>query len=539
MSSTSSATIETTVVGRYTYTLPTSTFSYSPNPNNKVLIDPDYKPPGYQRSSIILITFCCLVLLGTLIGSTLYWFRYRVKWWMEEKEAFEIVYPRDKVKLRNSRGLEGDDEDEGESGGVIKSRWSVRRPESAVVVDGVKGAKRQAFPGHRVSNYSINYNSRPQSQQQLQLPQQQLQQRQDDKVVEKENHEMVKVEITPGQSNALEAERWMEEDRQRYQELSELIKSPAFVRQHQALLLQQPFQLQSSVGQSPSFSQSLHSQSPQPLHSQSLQSQQQILLHLQEALLQQHQNLQEQEQQEQHQRQQDPQQQQQQKEQQGTSTRKLGQLPLGLYDQSSRKNRRAGLSRASSKWAGGMDSLSPTLSTLPPSLPSILSLSAAPSAASTMPLSVGNGVRLRASQPLPGLSRLPTVHTSSYLPPPPATPPTTTPVRPFHLKIGGAHYCLTPDLTIPSPPSSSAPRSSLHTAVASSPLQSSLHSIPTNMSSFTQPWKNGSAYAFPTPPLTSSLNISDDGDVQTPQSLSPIESGPIPHGVNGGASMKL
>ncbi|KAG9068249.1 hypothetical protein KI688_011844 [Linnemannia hyalina] len=517
MSLTSSTIIEASAVGRFSYTFPTSTNSYPPNPSNKAMTDLDNKPPGYQRSIIILIAFSCLVLLGTVFGSALYWYRYRAKWRMEEKEAFEIVYPSNKAQVGNSRGFEGDGvgDGEGEGGEVVKSRWSVRGLESAMVVVEEKEAKK-AFSGHQVSNNSINDNNRPQS---LQLPQQQLlQQRQANEMVEKEEKEVVKIEIAPGQSNALEAERWMEEDRQRYQELSELIKSPILIQQHEALLLQQPFQPQSPVGRS--------------LQSQSLQSQQQILLQ-QEFLLQQYQHLQEQHQQEQHQRQQEQLQQQQHKEQQGTPTRKPWHLPLGLYDQLFRKKSRAALSRASSKWEGGMDSLSPTLSTSHPPSPSLLTLSAAPSAVSMMPFSVGDGVRPNTSHPPLGLSRLTIVNTPLYPSPPSVTPPTATPVRPFRIKIGEAHYCLTPDSTTPSPSSSSAPRSSSSTVVASSSLQLSLRSAPINMDSPTQPWKNVSEFAFPTPLLTSSLSISDGGGgVRTPQTVSPIENGPIPRGVS-------
>ncbi|KAF9125605.1 hypothetical protein BGX30_000387, partial [Mortierella sp. GBA39] len=129
MSSASSTIIEATAVGRFSYTLPTTSInSYPSNPNNKVVTDLDNKPPGYQRSIIIPIAFICLVLLGTVIGSALYWYRYRAKWRMEEKEAFELVYPSNKAQVRNSRDFEGDGVDdgegEGESGGVVKSKRS-------------------------------------------------------------------------------------------------------------------------------------------------------------------------------------------------------------------------------------------------------------------------------------------------------------------------------------------------------------------------------------------------------------------------------
>ncbi|KAF9296790.1 hypothetical protein BGZ88_011860 [Linnemannia elongata] len=495
MSSTSSATTGIATVGRYTYTLPTSIYSYSPNPNPKVMGDLDNKPPGYQWSIIILIAFSCLVLLGAVIGSALYWFRYRAKWRMEEKEAFEIIYPRDKAKARNSRGFEGEGESDGhgngESGGVVKSGRLVRRPEGAVVVEGEKRAKRLAISGHRVSNNGFNVNSRPQGQQ-----------RQAGATVEQENDEVVKIEIALGQSNALEAECWMEEDRRRYQELSELTKSPVFVQHHQALHPQRPFQPQSSVGQySPSFS--------QYLCPQSLQSQQHILL-------QQHQHLQEQEQ---HQRQ----------HEQGKPIRKPWQLPLGLYDQLFRKKSRTALSRASSKWVGGMDSLSPTLSTSLPPLPSLSSSSAAPSAVSTTPLSVDVG--LSTFQPPPGLSRLTTINTPSY-PAPSSATPTTTPTRPFRIKIGGARYCLTPSSTSPCPSSSSAPRSPSSTVFTSSSLQPSLSPAPINIDSPTQPWNSVPACAFPMPLSTTSLSISDGGGARTPQTVSPIESLPILQGVS-------
>ncbi|KAF9338616.1 hypothetical protein BGZ91_008393 [Linnemannia elongata] len=449
MSSTSSATTGIATVGRYTYTLPTSSYSYSPNPNPKVMGDLDNKPPGYQWSIIILIAFSCLVLLGAVIGSALYWFRYRAKWRMEEKEAFEIIYPRDKAKARNSRGFEGEGESDGqgngENGGVVKSGRLVRKPEGAVVMEGEKRAKRLAFSGHRVSNNGFNDNSRPQGQQ-----------RQAGATVEQENDEVVKIEIALGQSNALEAERWMEEDRRRYQELSELIKSPVFVQHHQALLPQRPFQPQSSAGQySPSFS--------RYLRPQSLQSQQHILL-------QQHQHLQEQEL---HQRQ----------HEQGKPIRKPWQLPL-----------------------------------------------VAPSAVSTTPLSVDVG--LSTSQPPPELSRLTTINTPSYPAPSSATPPTTTPIRPFRIKIGGAHYCLTPGSTSPCPSSSSAPRSPSSTVFTSSSLQPSLSPAPINIDSPTQPWNSVPACAFPMPLSTTSLSISDGGGARTPQTVSPIESLPILQGVS-------
>ncbi|KAF8936952.1 hypothetical protein BGZ47_009246 [Haplosporangium gracile] len=530
MSSASSVTISTSVVGTHTYTLPTKTDSFSPNPHEKGLINPDHKPSGYQRSTRILIIFSCLILIGAIIGSALYWFRYRAKWRLEEKGAFEIVYPRDKAKTRTSRVLDGD----GEGDGVrsAKRRWSVQRPESAVVVEGEKGSKRVALSNHQLSNNNIS-NNRPQSQQQRQQrqelqPLQQHQQWHDEETVLNVDDEVVKIEIEPGQRTALEAERWMEDDRQRYQKLCELTKSPVFVQQHQALLLQEAFQPHPPVIQSsPSYSQSLHSQSSQS-QQQPLLQQQQLLVQQHQKFLQQHQQSQEQQQQEQHKRQQK----QQQMEQQETPARKPWQLPLGLYDQLFRKKGSALLSRVSSRWAGGMDSLSPALMASHPPLSSLLASSAAPSAVSTMPLSVDRDSVSTPSLPPPGLSRLTIVNIlspHSYPPPPSATPSMTTPVRPFRIKIGGAH-CLTPDSTTPSPSSSSAP-SSLSTVVASSTYQPSLRSVPI-MDSPTQPWKNMSAFDFPTPLSTASLSFLDDG-VRTPQSVSvsPIENASLPRGI--------
>lgn len=171
-----------------------------------------------------------------------------------------------------------------------------------------------------------------------------------------------------------------------------------------------------------------------------------------------------------------------------------------------------------------MDSMSPALSASPS--PGVLSATP-PSITEDLYKNSSNNSR---SMPPPGLTRLNIANAplTTTVASPPKPPPAN--IHPYWINIGGAHYCLTPDSTTPSPASPSAPPSS---TVVGSIYQPSLHSVPI-VDSPTLAWTmlSGPAFGLPASLSTTYLQFPDGMPTPSSASASPTVSiGLLPRGV--------